>query len=272
VGNGSGMVEQNIIYTYVALPNFINSCLNYPQNCVLRAKEEELLKRIGAIVVRAENVHSRIDFKSEAETPGFFATGPTEFHRISKTLQPEDPIFFNSDLLYANGRPALDIPEIAAHLVHEIGHQTGINGRHNELHELGAKIRQFMIMQRQEMIFPGLPIKLTVFGAMSAFSQSEAYLLVGDKSRLITRFFSDRAKSSCSSRGLQPVGWSIHYMNWIDPIIVSQTQEGIRVPFAVWMETSCLTAGNMLTRSIESFTATIEAESKENTLELSRLR
>ncbi len=142
VGNGAGLVEQNIQFAYLNLPKIISGCHMANNQCGLTQEESSILKSIEQIVLQNYTSEDRIQFVSEKLNPGFFTTSSTENYRIAKTgLDTKLPIFFNVDELYdLSGRPSLDFSTVVALLIHEVGHQTG-EPNHAKLDILGAKIR-----------------------------------------------------------------------------------------------------------------------------------
>src|SRR5690606_17114972 len=75
VGNGAGLAEIEITYTYaVRLPEAISDCLTY-RNCGLDAREESVLNEIVGIINTQPDPERKLSFLSETEAPGFFSTG-----------------------------------------------------------------------------------------------------------------------------------------------------------------------------------------------------
>lgn len=145
VGNGAGLVEQNIQFVYLSLPKIISDCVALPNQCAVTPEEQNILERITTIVHENYSSPGRIQFVSERLVPGFFTTSSAENNRIAKTgLGPDVPIYFNEDELYDSiGKPAIDFAGISALLVHELGHQTGETS-HTKLDILGAKVRFYL--------------------------------------------------------------------------------------------------------------------------------
>lgn len=148
VGNGAGSVENNFQYAYNSLPKIILTCLADPK-CVDFKLDETLLKKILTIAKTNLTKIDRLIFLSSKSNPGFFETGINEANRIAKTqLTPNAPIYINTDMLYdINTKiPTLTFPQMIRILIHEIGHQTGVES-HAELDILSAKISLFSEMQ-----------------------------------------------------------------------------------------------------------------------------
>src|SRR5690348_15162867 len=94
VGNGAGIVEQNIVYAYDSLPQAIQSCLNLREACDGNPDDIQTLLKIQAIAERNPPTSDRVRFASEKARPGFFDTEVGQAFRLAKTgLSPEAPIF-----------------------------------------------------------------------------------------------------------------------------------------------------------------------------------
>ncbi len=144
IGNGAGIVENNIQFSYSSLPDLVKECLR-TNRCEISATEARTLSRILTVLsINASNA-DRILFVSEKENPGFFDTGVNEKHRIAKTgLTPKDPIYINTDLLYnEKGQPNIDLPTITSILLHEVGHQSGEQS-HAILDIIGSKLKKMI--------------------------------------------------------------------------------------------------------------------------------
>lgn len=150
IGNGAGIVENNIQYAYSSLPDLVSECLR-TNRCEISPTEAKTFSRILTVLSANASNAERILFVSEKENPGFFDTGVNEKHRIAKTgLTPNDPIYINSDLLYnEKGQPNLDLPTIASILLHEVGHQSG-EQNHAFLDIIGSKLKK-MISQKLDI-------------------------------------------------------------------------------------------------------------------------
>ncbi|MBC7539635.1 MAG: hypothetical protein H7281_12500 [Bacteriovorax sp.] len=143
VGNGAGAVESSFQQAYYSLEKIIPSCLAVIK-CELADDERIEITKILSIVNRNANKKDRLVFLSEKLNPGFFTTGNSEVFRIAKTfLNPDAPIYINTDMLYKDdGQPAIKFQDIVRILVHELGHQTGIED-HASLDILGSKVASY---------------------------------------------------------------------------------------------------------------------------------
>jgi hypothetical protein len=143
VGNGAGAVESSFQQVYKSLEKIIPNCVGVLK-CQLADDEKELLSSELSIVIHNENKKDRLVFLSEKLNPGFFTTGTSEPFRIAKTfLNPDSSIYVNIDMLYKeDGQPAVHFQDIVRILVHELGHQAGVED-HALLDILGSKVAAF---------------------------------------------------------------------------------------------------------------------------------
>lgn len=139
VGNGAGLSENNIVYTFKLLPQLLDSCME-KASCHQNASDLEAYRKIHKVVLLNLNKSpgTALQFASMHAKPDFFVTGVNEPNRIAKTcLSTDCPVYFNIDLLNQSN---LSYPALAGLLVHEFGHQAGFTD-HIYLDYLGAKIR-----------------------------------------------------------------------------------------------------------------------------------
>lgn len=145
---GGGIAENNILYVFSELESFIDLCL-HTSDCNLNANEILWLKGIKKSLPAERKNEKLIQFRSEKLEPGFFVVEGQV--RIAKTgYEVGNPIFFNVDLLYSGNKEngflpsiqgALDIPQAASLLIHELGHHQGVSD-HLALDVLGSKIHK----------------------------------------------------------------------------------------------------------------------------------
>ncbi len=153
VGNGAGIAENFFQYAYQSLPKFISNC-RAVNNCVNSDSDKELLEKISRISITNSSKLNRLIFLSGKSSPGFFDTGINERSRIAKTyLDADSSIYINTDMLYdINNKLTLNFSDMIRILVHEIGHQTGLED-HAQLDILGAKISIFSDAQTSSYRF-----------------------------------------------------------------------------------------------------------------------
>ncbi|AUN98409.1 hypothetical protein C0V70_09890 [Bacteriovorax stolpii] len=197
VGNGAGIVESNFQQGYLSLSKIIANC-EAAQNCGLDLEEKNILKDIHEVLTKNLQNKNRLVFLSEKANPGFFTTGASESYRIAKTmLVPNSPIYINTDMLYdKDGNPTLNFNGIVRILVHELGHQTGIEG-HSTLDILGAKIAtyaeehtsyfRYNVEETRESVFFSVanysyPIKTTLvmFNWKNSSSRDLSYAIIAN--------------------------------------------------------------------------------------------
>jgi hypothetical protein len=144
VGNGGGLAEQNFVYAYLELPNYIEGLLSHIK---LSEKEKQDLLLIRSSIRKHISINSNeLLFLSAQDHPGLFDfTG--ELKLAITGWNERAPILVNRDLLYrvnAEGNwSVLDFGNMIQTLTHEFGHQVGILD-HTYLDNLGAKVRRFI--------------------------------------------------------------------------------------------------------------------------------
>lgn len=148
VNNHGGFSENNILFAWTNLSNYVESCL-YSKGCGLSIPEQTLLEKIYKNH-RYELQGSGIRFLSSQANPGYFTdeTGTTRAAVTGNTVG--SPIYFNVEALYHNvdGRTeAVDAMSAVGFLVHELGHHHGVTD-HTYLDRLGGKVKTFISSQR----------------------------------------------------------------------------------------------------------------------------
>jgi hypothetical protein len=141
VGNGGGLAEKNILFSYYNLKAYIEICLSSP-TCKIGTWEKDLLTKILKSLPQEQNKKEQIKFVSEKERPGFFRLdGELKLAKTGDNVG--SPIYINSDLLYTKNShgdfKAFSISDAVALLVHELGHHHGVKN-HFKLDLLGIKV------------------------------------------------------------------------------------------------------------------------------------
>lgn len=241
VGNGAGLVEQNIVFSYGALPSAIDSCLVAEAVCGVSAAEKKLLSEIRSIAAKSRESSDWIQIVSGAENPGFFDLEGSQPHRIAKTgLASDAPVYWNSDFFYAeDGSPALDLPTLAAIWVHELGHQTG-SLDHAALDQIGAKIRLFLQRNSLSARYQDekSEFELKVFNFNSYSSHSEALLSDGTQSISLTGEIASVLQCS------EPFGWRVSHLRW-DSRLIYQPDGSSFLPLSGWVKVYCQQGGEL---------------------------
>lgn len=241
VGNGAGLVEQNVFFAYQSLGKAVEDCLFLEALCGPDAAEKRMLRLVqklqGAYPASAE----RIQFLSGAAHPGFFDTAPGESHRVARTeLTPGATIYFNTDILYApNGQPALDLAAIYAILVHELGHQTG-EPDHASLDRLGAKLRAFFQTRVQQLRSSEMNVSLQLINYSARTGKAELYFHDDGDAYALTRLL-EQGAGRCRD-GLVLLGWKLENLHWRS-FAQDDGRGGKILPFSVWMRKSCVRLG-----------------------------
>jgi len=141
VGNGGGIAEKNILFSYLNLKAYMEICLHSP-TCKLNYWEKNLLQKILDNLPREQTGKEQIKFVSEKERSGFFMLDGDL--KIAKTGDKiGSPIYINSDLLYTKNSEgdfkAFSMSDAVALLVHELGHHHEVKN-HFKLDLLGIKV------------------------------------------------------------------------------------------------------------------------------------
>lgn len=143
VNNGGGLAEQNFLYAYDNLDNWLETCREVQNTCRLGAKESAILGKIQ-FELRQVRKEPGLIFKSGRLNPGLFETDEHGKVRVAVTgSRAGDPIYLNLDLIYhdaAGSEAAIDVYGAVAILVHELGHHAGEED-HLFLDVLGNKVR-----------------------------------------------------------------------------------------------------------------------------------
>jgi hypothetical protein len=238
VGNGAGLVEQNVFFAYQSLGKAMEDCLFLQALCGVSPREQALLKAIQSLQQRFPANEERLQFLSGKENPGFFDTAPGQSHRIAKTgLLAGDTIYFNSDLLYTStGQPALDLPAIYALLTHELGHQTG-NPDHGELDRLGAKLRGFFQSRIQQMRYDSEVFSVSFQIINFAARSSKAEFLLNDEDQAHSLMNMLNLRSACKTGIL--LGWKLENAHW-QSLPYDNGHGEMVLPFGIWMRKTCI--------------------------------
>lgn len=149
IGNGGGLAEQNFVYALAQLSDFIAETMAAG---LVKEDDARTLAKIGELAKAKKHQAHELIFISGKLIPGLFHAGHDSEVRLAKTgLSPEAPILVNLDLLYDRRGVDLEImplPIMVASLVHELGHQVGIED-HSYLDFLGSRVRR--LLEREQV-------------------------------------------------------------------------------------------------------------------------
>lgn len=245
VGNGAGLVEQNIQYAMVALGKTLEHCIANPTLCRLDDSDVSLLVEINQIQKQIYTNPGKIVVQSEKANPGFFTTGVSEEHRIAKTeLYANAVIYLNSDLFYtAEGVPRLDFAAITAILVHELGHQTG-ETNHARLDVLGAKLRD-VVAQKSVSYTYTFPVEgftstidVNIINYGLPVAMADLYISWdGNASVKLTNKILKNL--SCGNNGT-PVGYEVSNGHFFLTAKAEEYSYEQLIGFSAWISTFCL--------------------------------
>ncbi len=189
VGNGAGLVESNFVFAYRMLPQIIDSCLKNP-SCSDPSADRQALTAIQKVIAQSFStaIDEKLQFVSNKETAGSFDLAADETHRIAKTcLDTTCPVFINTDLLYIEGKPAIDFGTAVGILFHEFGHQAGLEN-HMYLDSIAARLREIAESQHQVFQYPlpGFDVELHQYNGQSPMRYSELYATSSTKQTRLT--------------------------------------------------------------------------------------
>lgn len=248
IGNGAGLVEQNVTYTYIALPRAINSCLHLPGVCTITVKDAQLLTRIRNLAeATPAATQGRIQFVAESKQPGFFETGLGQAHRLAKTgTTAQDPIYWNTDQMYqSDGHPAVDVPALIAIWIHELGHQVG-ELDHQYLDRLGASVRTVLINQLFELKYQSDygQIKVVALNYLGATAKADLY--VSDDVTVLRLSNQLDKQAKCANSQDSVLGWSLSNGHWSAHLQKADAKsQDYKLPFKAWLDVICSHKGVM---------------------------
>lgn len=231
VGNGGGLAEQNFIFTLQVLPDYIDRCLD-SIDCRINIEDRIYLVLIRELAESIEDSKSEFIFLSGKEHPEIFHNENDPEVRLAKTgSTPDAPIYVNLDLLYLrNGSGELkimEVPTMVGNLIHELGHQVG-NLDHSYLDSLGAKVRHYLISDRNAYIYPVRGEYLEIIVNNFEIPSFPVIYIRNDKKTLLLDLELER-KITCE-RGM-PIGATLTNGHWVR----GKTE---RV-FKAWLATHC---------------------------------
>lgn len=144
IGNGGGLGEQNFIYALSQVAGFINETIAAG---LVQGPDVAALTRIAWHAREQGSRAGELIFISGKAVPGLFDSPSDPEVRMAKTaLSPDAPILINLDMIYQRAYGSLEIMPftvMVASLVHELGHQIGIQD-HSYLDYLGARVRRLL--------------------------------------------------------------------------------------------------------------------------------
>jgi hypothetical protein len=248
VGNGAGLAEQDFVFAFESLPKSIQSCFENA-TCAPNEAETQALKEIQAIAKRNSLRPSPLVFVSGNQSKGFFDLSSNEPFRIAKTgLDPDSPIWINTDLLYqADGRPSLDFAAATAILIHEVGHQTGRTD-HAFLDLAAAKVRSILQdnLTHLDLNWFGTELSVrTLDYALSTLSMDVTYSFGSSEERLNALF---QNALICPGELRIPLGFRLVNGHWSHPIV--DGAQG-KVSYIAWARFSCINHGEVETQSAD---------------------
>lgn len=240
IGNGGGSAEQEFRYAYRRLSNIISSCSS-SLFCPFVGKELERLKKIGKVSRKFIGSKDRLIFLSESEYPGFFEDSLDAKVRIAKTASIEGaPIFINLDLVYKEKKASIGYSTMISILVHEIGHQIGIES-HSVLDDMGAKLRDYLNQDKHTSTFTHEKgtAKVQVYNLKKVDHYAEVFFSYNFE--IIPLTSKIRSRISCQRENSTPIGFEISNTHWER----LRAERGVFVlEYKSWLKVHCLDLSN----------------------------
>ena len=145
IGNGGGIGESFFQYALLELPTLINECLS-SKFCDINDDEALILSRVAKVA----KMNSQLDFALLFVNPKKEHTLFLQEDGLARSAltgrEPLFPVIINLDHVYRDNNLSIDLMDAVRLLVHELGHQAGIEN-HSHLDKLGAKVQQFINLQ-----------------------------------------------------------------------------------------------------------------------------
>jgi hypothetical protein len=241
IGNGGGLGEMNFVYALTHLADFIQDAI---RNYGLSGEDAQNLLKIAALSRREARKSDKLIFVSASKHPEIFETPYESEVRLAVTgLSAAAPIFVNLDLIYKKNFGMVEImglPEMVSILVHELGHQIGIED-HQYLDFLGARVRHLV---NRDMSRISRPLGESERFEMLSFnywtgSIPKIVFSIAGKQRSFDKELNSALKCSNGQRPYTTRLSNQHLSmprefsgNWI-------------IPFRAWIEMACMSQGKV---------------------------
>ncbi len=242
IGNGGGLGEMNFVYALSNLADFITDTV---KNENMNGRDADNLLKIAALSRREARKKDKLIFISAQKNPEIFSTHAHEEARLAVTgSSATAPIFVNLDMLYKkifDMTEVMALPEMISILVHELGHQVGIED-HAYLDYLGARVRRMVSRDINRISRPlGEKTKFE-FLSFSYWSQNFPKLQLAIEGNL-KDFSADLAPLMKCSDGKRPVSMRMSNQHLAAPVGFNGNWV---VPFRAWIELACFSNGNVI--------------------------
>lgn len=245
VGNGGGIVEVRFANVFLHLAEYIQDTLLSPL-FNLNQQERDDLQRILVAIRASDRSQGKLKFISRSKYPSLFDTKDSVGPRIAVTGNNIlSPIIIDADSLYTQGEklnvPAIEIGEMVNILVHEMGHQAGIED-HTYLDGLGALVKANFEMAKifvdDLRLESGHLLGASAINLSSGLGFSTLEILASEATIDLSRQI--RSQIRCGGQGY-PSGLQFQNLHWGREKNTSHASE---VTFSGWITLSCLDDAN----------------------------
>ncbi len=241
IGNGGGLGEMNFVYALTNLADFISDTVK--NESISRNDAENLLK-IAALSRREAKKQDKLVFISALNNPEVFSATSSDEVRLAVTgLSATAPIFVNLDMIYTKTFDMVEVmalPEMISILVHEMGHQVGIED-HAYLDYLGARVRRMVSRDINRISRPLGDKTKFEFLSFSYWSQNFPKLQLSIEAKL-TDFSSELAPLMKCSDGKRPVSMRMSNQHLAAPAVFNGNWI---IAFRAWVELACFQSGRV---------------------------
>lgn len=216
IGNGGGVLEQNMIYLYRNLDRFISHCMMHPL-CASTDEKQFIIKEIRNLIVHNRDQKNRLVFLKKNHFNSFFQNDLDPSERIAKTgFSSAFPIYINLPLAEKMAMEK-DLSLLLGILIHEVGHQVGV-ASHSFLDELAAEIRIVFYdnFQNLDVNVADTKVSFFLFNGSGEYDYFQAKLLVGDTFHVLENISDDL---DCPT-GYRLTGSKLNNQHWEKPSLV----------------------------------------------------
>lgn len=212
VGNGGGISENNFIFAYNTIGEYIEHSLKMNVSAFSK-KEETILRKIHNALPEQYQLKKPIVFMSGTKYPHIFIYPFGEVRIAVTGSKVPSPIYINTDLLYQNINGEIkyiSISQAISILVHELGHHHNVKDE-NFLNELGSKVAKSVYnkFERRNL----RKDKNIYFEFINLGEEQLSQLLLTDSQNSF-ELSNDLSKKSKCNNGKVPMGIEIWQSSW----------------------------------------------------------
>jgi len=234
VGNGGGLIEQNLSFAYSSVLSIIDTCVIY-MDCKLTPNEKLVLLDIRATYFSKLDNELHFVFLREKDAPGLFHDDLDPGARVAKTGFSKDfPIFINLDQLETNLDLAYDLGSMLGIVIHELGHQTGYPS-HSKLDAIAAKLRVSFNykMRNTEIKLDDNFLTVNIYNKDEALRTQVSYYY-NNQLRFLSYPIEKELK--CEHPNRDAIGYSLSNQHW-DRLV--KAKDLLRPRLNMWIDIHC---------------------------------